>query len=261
MYAFLLGVYSYSVVSGPNIIRFSSPITNTEPNEDLGEDIGDQPSRDGLLALVRLNGSDQSEVGVATSLTPRLSSMGFVQDTPFSWPGVSASLSGNNRYRQPNSPLTGTGAFSLGAWIKLSNQSNPNSFIISQRDQHNDGQFNLLVNAQTGQLQYWDYNPGIPIVSLVAGNAPMVVGQWHHVGVSRSETGWMSMYVDGVRYLHQQIRQINLRSTNGLTLGFDQRDNMHFMNGLMSDVFISGRELTEREFQWLYKSGEPYPSE
>ena len=89
--------------------------------------------------------------------------------------------------------ISGTGAFTLEAWIKTSG-SDKDQAILSQKTTYYKNVYKFLV-LPTGEVQLYTYDG-----SFQNGTSTNTVndGKWHHVAAVRDASGNMKIYIDGV---------------------------------------------------------------
>jgi hypothetical protein len=251
------------VLAGTPTGGFTGSLQVTASSEDLSVsstfpfhvayDVGDKPSYSNVVSLFRFNGNTNKEGAFAPAMSP-YGVIGFSQNSPVEGQ-LSSSMSGANGLLNPDSYALGTSDFSIGAWFNTIATSGMQ--IISQnRDTQNTGQYQLGLNA--GRILYYEYPNGIGMEGI--GASGVSANEWHHVALVRS--GYkVSIYLDGVLMDEKTPgTKSNLRSDNGLSIGYDQRDNRDFFKGNLKDVFQLNKVLTPREVMWLYKSREGFPS-
>lgn len=227
-----------------------TPINQPSPEPNPGK--GMKPSLEGLQVLYRFNGTLAREGAWGQALSSRNSNPGASSDTPYA-DGSRSVLFSNNGLASSIGPLSGQGSFSLGVWVKTTTEL---GYLISQRDADNDGEYVLQLSG--GAACYWDY-PGGTRVATLCSKVPVADGKWHHVGFSRSGT-LLSIYVDGLLSNTMSPGDSNnIKTTNGLAIGYDQRDNERFVSGSMRDAFIYNRALSAEEFLWLGVNKLPFP--
>lgn len=177
----------------------------------------------------------------------------FAADSAYGAKPSAWKLTGAIGLRSDSAAVTGAGAFSAGAWIKT---TTPTAVLIQQRDTEISGEFVFLIEP-SGALQYWDYSVVLGIRAM-AGTKVVTDGQWHLVGVTRDPQNKITLYVDGVLdYQGTSGPAVNLQATNGLAIGYDQRDVGSFFNGLMQGAMVFNRELAQTEWLRLFQTKAP----
>ena len=145
--------------------------------------------------------------------------------------------------------ITGTGTFSVSAWIMVPGSSG--GPIVNQRSPSSaNGMYGLGVGAD-GRAQFQIYNQGYGFV--VHTDVTVNDGFWHHVVAVRTSSTDGEIYADGslggsdsgpAKSLNNVVVNIG-RATTGL----------YHLNGLIDDVRIYDRALSAEEIQQLYQDG------
>lgn len=183
----------------------------------------------------------------------------FSEDNPFgSGSEKSLEFNGSSGLYWSSGPINGTGDFSVGCWVRPTNDDAIET-IIQQRDQDNDGQFTLFcTNAAEIGFQLSGF--GAWVGTTCRAPRPVQTGTWFHVVVTRvGQT--VNMYLNGTLAASTTKSTIpSVNSSNGLSIGFDQRDNNWFFLGNLKDVFILHKALTAEEIEYIATSNSPYPN-
>ncbi|MFW5775076.1 MAG: DUF2341 domain-containing protein [Chitinivibrionales bacterium] len=101
------------------------------------------------------------------------------------------------------------------------------------------------------------------ITDTICSSPPISSGQWHHICVSRSASGGMTMYVDGemVHYTVYARDFLGISSGEGIFIGSNFNtatpNPYNSLNGYMDEVRLESVERSERwvRFQYLNQSG------
>lgn len=146
--------------------------------------------------------------------------------------------------------ITGTGDFTLGAWVKV-NAGAPLGTIIQQREPGGSGfigEYMLNVNA-AGTVNFMVYGSGGYQFDLTT-TTTVNNGQWHYIAAMRSG-GTGSIYIDGVQ---AATGSGTVQSLNALavTIGYDYRDSNKYFTGLIDDVRIYSRALSGSEVMFIF---------
>lgn len=249
-----------------NVIRAGAPITKAgaaastpgsqtpinQPSPEPDPVKGVLPSLEGLQVLYRFNGTLAREGAWGQALTSRNSGPFASSNTPYGDDSNSVLFSVSG-LASPSGPISGQGSFSLGLWLLT---TLGDGYLISQRDADNDGEYVLQLSG--GSVCYWDYPNGTGSNEFCS-RVPVNDGRWHHIGFSRSGR-ILSIYVDG-QLSNSLIPTTanNIKTSNGLALGYDQRDNSRFINAYLRDAFIYDRALSQQEFLWFSANKLPFP--
>lgn len=143
----------------------------------------------------------------------------------------------------PAASLTGTGAFTLSAWVKTSDADG--GVILQQRDASTNGyqgQYQLDITPQ-GTVSFFIYNGGFQFD--FATTATVRDGQWHHVAAVREGTEGR-IFIDGV-LAGQASGAVKALEPLAVTAGCDYRDNIGFLNAALDDIRIYRRALNAQD--------------
>ncbi|MEK7952071.1 Ig-like domain-containing protein [Luteolibacter soli] len=151
--------------------------------------------------------------------------------------------------------LTGSGNFSVSAWVKI-NPASPLGTVIEQRDPTGYvGEYALNVNA-SGTVNFMVYGSGGYQFDLTT-TGTVNDGQWHHVSGVRNGTSG-KVYIDGVEAASGTGTLQALQSF-AVSIGYDNRDNNKRFKGLIDDVRIYTRALSATEVSGLRDALVPLP--
>jgi len=147
--------------------------------------------------------------------------------------------------------LSGTTDFSVAAWIKTSKTTA--GVIIQQRNGGYNGEYRFMVNG-SGQLSLMLYGDGDYQYDF--STTKMVNdGTWHHaVFVRQDSSGYI--YIDGNIEASDSGTLRNLDSTIRVAVGADVRDSINYFSGIIDDVRIYNKALTQEEIE-LTMRGDP----
>jgi hypothetical protein len=148
-------------------------------------------------------------------------------------------------------PISGTGSFTLEAWIKTSN--NTRQIIMAQRDPGAViGEYMLEINT-SGKVYYWDYN-GSYCLNFYSNKA-VNDNIWHHIVFTRSGTTG-NIYIDGVLDNTSTVgTAANISSSLDFEVGADFRDAVAYFNGYLDDVRVYNYARTADEVLADYNDG------
>jgi hypothetical protein len=208
-------------------------------------------SLSGLAGYFAFNGSLSGSYALSqnTAFTPA-----YTTSSPFPTGSKSWQVSSGQGLLSATGPISGSGDFSLGAWVQTTNGTDGS--LVQQRDTPDyTGEFMMLVFG--GKLCYWDYPNGAGVTP-VCGKTTISDGNWHQVGVVRAASGLLSFYVDGkLDYSMQMAVNASISASCGLSIGFDQRDVDQYFAGNLSNVFLFSRALSPQDWQYLYTTRAP----
>ncbi len=146
--------------------------------------------------------------------------------------------------------LSGTGDFTLGAWVKV-NAASPLGTVIQQREPGGSGyigEYSLNVNAD-GTVSFFIYGSGGYQVNLTT-TTTVNNGQWHYLTALRSGTTG-SVYIDGVQAA-TATGTVQSLNTLAVAIGYDYRDSNKYFTGLIDDLRIYSRALSGSEVMSIY---------
>ena len=154
--------------------------------------------------------------------------------------------------------------FSLECWIKtngkkpLGDTENPQNCIRTQNNQNN-GAYGLRLD-NNGKAHFFIRARGESNVPIsVRGNSRLDDGEWHHlVGVKTLDS--LKLYVDGKKVDEKEYSKHfgTINSGKNIFIGayYDgQRYVKEFFNGLIDEVAIYNKALTEDEIKEHYQKG------
>ncbi|MBK1827208.1 cadherin domain-containing protein [Haloferula rosea] len=140
--------------------------------------------------------------------------------------------------------LTGTGDFSLSAWVKVAPGS-PAGAIIHQREPGGSGfqgEYVLNLNAD-GTISFFVYNSGFQFD--IKSTATVNDGGWHHVVAKRvGDDG--TIYIDGSSDA-TGTGPVKALLSRAVSVGYDNRDSNKYFPGSIDDVRVYSRELSDAE--------------
>ncbi|BDS07033.1 hypothetical protein NT6N_20730 [Oceaniferula spumae] len=140
--------------------------------------------------------------------------------------------------------ILGTGDFTLTAWVKIDAAAGTGA-VIQQREPGSNGyngEYVLNVN-DNGTVTFFIYNNGhqFNITTTTTVNDD----QWHHIAAVRDgDDGFV--FIDGVQSAQGNGPAKELRAL-ALSIGYDHRDNNKYFAGLIDDVRVYTRALTNGE--------------
>lgn len=160
--------------------------------------------------------------------------------------GQSGSFDGNGDYiRVANNPAFTFGAgssFTLSAWVRPDNISGVHRVITND-----ENGFDLRIIGNSYGLEFKPTGPGGQ--TLISSIAP-AVGRWDLVTVVKTPTN-LTFYINGVPGGSLAIADGPLSSTHDITIGSYITGTSEFFDGLIDDVAIWNRALTQSEISQL----------
>jgi uncharacterized protein (TIGR03437 family) len=149
--------------------------------------------------------------------------------------------------------VSGSGGFTIDAWIKTTDQ---HGVIIQQRDLSGiNGEYILSVGAQIPGFDN-DNIPGAICWRIFQGTAQgfsfcggsVADGAWHHIAAIRHPDGTGEIFVDGTSQgTEKRTAAQPMDASLTVFLGADKRDNTFFLNGLLDEVRVTDRALSQAE--------------
>ena len=142
----------------------------------------------------------------------------------------------------------GTKDVSVSAWIKTS--SRPSAYIYSDdSDNHRPG-FELTL---TGSVAYYEMSSSAQGWSYGDGAKNIANNAWHHVIVTFKRGGLVSLYVDGVLDVSEELNPLITSVSNSVDsrIGMSP-DGYHGFVGNIDDLRIYSRALSAAEVAQLY---------
>jgi len=166
--------------------------------------------------------------------------------------GSALSFDGTSSYVDLGNPslLQLTGSFTLSAWVKATGNPADDGQIVAKSDSASGWQ--LKTSPDTGPQTF-----GVAVSSGTGqrtqrySTTVRTLGVWYHVaGVYDSGARMLDIYVNGVRddgVLMGAIPASNLNSAVNVNIG--RRSGGFYFNGVIDDVRIYNRALTQAEVQ------------
>lgn len=204
-------------------------------------------NKTGLVGLWHMDGDWQDASVVGNNGTPN----GGVTFSANAKIGTQAgSFDGVNDYVQiPNMPTLNPSRISVELWAK-SNVATWNSYgsMASKRDAY-------ILHPMQGskEIRFYGFIDG-NWQHVSYNNPNLDITRWHHY-VGTYDGVALNVYVDGVKSSMPYAGSINTADTGALYLGWDDGQNASysFFNGLLDEVSIYNRVLTDIEVQQHYR--------
>jgi RHS repeat-associated protein len=161
----------------------------------------------------------------------------------------SGSFDGTNDYIEVrNSAVLNPGAITIEAWAK-SNAATWNNygFLVSKRDAYilypvsGSREIRFYIFAD-GAWQYVAYN-----------DTSLDITQWHHYAGSFDGLN-LNVYIDGVKQNKFYSGSMNPVDTGSLYFGWDDGQTGRYLNGLLDEVAVYNRALTDEEIQAHFRN-------
>lgn len=147
----------------------------------------------------------------------------------------------------PAASLTGTGPFTLTAWVKTTDADG--GMILQQRDagaSGYEGQYRLSITPQ-GTVAFAVYNGGYQFD--FATTATINDGRWHHIAAVRDGTEGI-LFIDGAPAARAS-GPVKALAPLVVAAGCDFRDKITFLHGTLDDVRIYRRALNAADLSTI----------
>jgi len=162
---------------------------------------------------------------------------------------------------EPDFDFERTDSFSQSLWIKTSDTAlNRTLYSKIQKDSPYTGYEVFLRN---GQVHVYIIHSHALSEIFVSSTTLVNDAEWHHVAISydgSSSIGGLKIFVDGIaESLVVKMDALTGSILNNVTPTLGSRSDLHFYNGVMDDVRVYNRALSETEISELYTEGEEEP--
>jgi hypothetical protein len=174
--------------------------------------------------------------------------------------GLGSSYNGSSDFTQVtdhNELDFGTGDLTIAAWIKTNSS---NGTIIDKRvNVINTSTRGYLLRVYNGDLLF-QLADGSGSANYYNTSAPAIDNnQWHHVAVTvdRDNSSGGKLFIDGslVHTFNPTARSASLDNTSDLFIGKQSGGSAIYFNGIIDEVVMVGRVLSETDIQEIYCSG------
>ena len=144
-------------------------------------------------------------------------------------------------------------SFSIEMWVKTTQTGASEKIFLGK----NGGYTKYSLGMNSSNQTKFEIEDSTGAVSSVLGPA-INDGNWHHLaGVLERANNRLRIYIDGIRYSSvKTFHPSGFFSYDPLTLGYFEYSN--FYNGLMDEVAIYNRDLTQTEVTDHYNRGLQY---
>jgi Bacterial lectin/Concanavalin A-like lectin/glucanases superfamily/HYR domain/PKD domain/Lectin C-type domain len=151
--------------------------------------------------------------------------------------------------------LSGTGNFSVSAWIKTTSTSS--MVIVGQRMAGPiDGEYLFKIGGnhnngvlKPGKLYFLAFGTGSPVVDLFSTKS-VNDGYWHQVIAERNGAN-IRLYIDGVLDVSGSTTvTVSFNPVIVTSIGKDVRDNNSFFNGMIDDVKVWSGNICENTYEF-----------
>ncbi|MDX5436324.1 MAG: LamG domain-containing protein, partial [Pontibacter sp.] len=147
-------------------------------------------------------------------------------------------------------------SFTIELWMKASGTSSENQVFIGRDAKDTDMIWWLGMNTE-GHPQFDLYDAGRSGFSLIGETVKVNDGRWHHVAVVRDGRLRLNkLYIDGFSVGSFQYDYTgNFESGSPVNIGFLELNNGFGYKGLLDELIVYNRALTEVEMRQRYNGG------
>ena len=146
--------------------------------------------------------------------------------------------------------------FSISGWFQFNNLSQNNT-VFDKRDNNNDGWVLILLQSTQKFGFFMDATDSFSVANAVTDT------NLHHVlvTVDRTGAGLVTIYIDGVDVSLTQpsVASEELSVTTDFSIGMDAYATSNQTDGVIDEVAIWSKVLTQAEVTDLYNSGAGLP--
>lgn len=154
----------------------------------------------------------------------------------------------------------GTGDFSLVVWLKIFNQAS-NERIVLRKDFELQSPRRFYDFTLTGPYIRFQVYDSTVTPAYVIVMAPYSVNVWYHIAGVR-ESGQYSLYLNGeLKATITESVPHNVDNIGPVVLGRYQAYLGGYFYGIIDEVRIYNRALSESEIKWLYNNGRGRPGQ
>jgi len=204
------------------------------------------PGNSGLIAHYPFNGNANDVVGGNNGTTAGMVSYGTGKiDQAIILDGVDDYVDCG-----AGASLNITGAVTVSAWIRLSAVGVDHK-IAGNQDGTTGGYKLGVFNSDVIEFEIRTSANAAVLNRSVAGGTALAAGTWYHVAGVYSEGNYIRTYVDGMLDREMATTEILGSSTGTLKMGREPFSDLYFFKGLMDEVRIYSRALSDTEVAWL----------
>ncbi|CAK0748661.1 exported hypothetical protein [Gammaproteobacteria bacterium] len=204
---------------------------------------------DGLMAYYPFNGNANDESGNdnngtvhgATLTTDRFGNT----DSAYSFNGTSDLIYVNN---SNTININGCIGLSIAAWVKANNDGG----IVNKWGPGGAEDDQYILGISSGKIFFGLSDEPTFIDSAISTNKwYFIVGRYDYT------TGYIALYINGNKYTDKQLSFCIWNTSQSLFIG--KNESSQYFNGIIDDIRIYNRALSESEIQELYQEGANYP--
>lgn len=161
-------------------------------------------------------------------------------------------------------PINQHPAFTITFWAKVTGTGLNDLRLFSEASTtDNNPLFNLGTanNGASGQLDFYFRQSGWTTVDHLKSEGEPLDGTWRHIAFVQQADGTRALYVDGVRdAVEIPAKEPGDWRVNTTSIGGILRANpTHWLTGVMDEVALWSRALSESEIQQVVTQGVPVP--
>ena len=146
--------------------------------------------------------------------------------------------------------LSGLNTITVEAWVNPTKTTE--GTIVSKHDNYQNREWQLYINPYTYKYTFQVFDENTDTFSEVVGVAA-TIGKWTHI-VGVYNNGKLQIYCDGVLTDSKTTDKI-IRVTNAPIRIGNRADNTRYYGGIIDEVMIFNRSLSEEEIKFLYQEG------
>jgi hypothetical protein len=161
-------------------------------------------------------------------------------------------------------PINQHPAFTVSFWANVMGTGQSDLRLFAEANtSDNNPLFNLgtASTGATGQLDYYFRQTGFTTVDHLKSEKEPLDGTWHHLAFVQQSDGTRALYGDGVKdAVEIPAKPAGAWRFNTTTVGGILRANpTHWVTGLIDDVALWSRALSEQEIKTVVTTGTPVP--
>jgi len=239
-----IGTFSYRVRAKKDAIY--SSYTN-----EVSTQVSTLLPTEGLVAYYPFNSNTNDESGSGNNSQP-MNSPSLTSDR-FGQANRAYRFDGINDYMiVPNSPSLLSSYISLCAWVYTDETGSDNRVIVSKYSDNPVGGYSFYMyngrpefEARFGEWNFYGFDPNAPVLTN---------GVWHFV-VATYDGNSLRTYSDGIQISQTAKAGAIVTSQIDLAISKNSAYEGYFFYGILDDIRIYNRALSQSEIQALYYEG------
>jgi hypothetical protein len=161
-------------------------------------------------------------------------------------------------------PINQFPAFTIAFWANVAGTGLSDLRLFSEANTADNNPLFNLGTANTGasgQLDFYFRQTGWTTVDHLKSDGEPLDGTWHHIAFVQQEDGARALYIDGVKdTLEIPAKEGGSWRLNTTSIGGILRANpTHWLTGMIDDVALWSRALSETELTSIVQEGTPVP--